>query len=194
MDQHAGACAPRYAQARVGLPQWRAPTYYYLVNDIWAFAAGKKGTLVRERAPIARSPNRGGYHEDESLCVGRFVGPDLFARHAPAARFDSSCRAVLPTNMFCSGQPLRLLGWRRWGSDLGSTGKRDRWRGTCGADHTSQAPREAQTILRGILESRRRARCSGRGIPCWRSSVRGLLRGLCHGTTFAKHLLLMLGR
>jgi hypothetical protein len=74
--------------------QVRAPTYHYLVNDTRGSEAGKEGTLMRERAPIARSPNRGGYHEDESLCVGRFVGPDLFARHAPAARFDSSYWAV----------------------------------------------------------------------------------------------------
>jgi hypothetical protein len=103
MDKHAGACVLRYAQARVRLPQLRAPTYYYLVNDTRAFEAGKKGTLVRERAPIARSPNRGGYDEDESLCVERFVGPDLFARHAPAARFDSSCRAVCRRICFARG-------------------------------------------------------------------------------------------
>ena len=60
----------------------------------------------------------------------------------------------MPTNMFCSGLRLRLLGWRRWGSDLGSTGKRERWRGTCGADHTSEARREGQAILRGYQEER----------------------------------------
>jgi len=49
---------------------------------------------VRERAPIARGPNRGGYHEDGSLFVGRFVGPVLFARCACVARFDSPCGAA----------------------------------------------------------------------------------------------------
>src|ERR1700675_4169392 len=76
----------------------------------------------------------------------------------------------MPTNMFCWGQPLRLLGWRHWGSDLGSTGKRERCRGTCDADHTSEAGREGQTILRGYPEERaplregdslREIRCGG---------------------------------
>jgi hypothetical protein len=93
-------CARQGAPAKILV---RAPTYYYLVNDRRGFEAGKEGTLMRERAPIARSPNRGGYHEDESLCVGRFVGPDLFARHAPAARFDSSCWAVCRRISFARG-------------------------------------------------------------------------------------------
>jgi hypothetical protein len=94
----------------------------------------------------------------------------------------------MPTNMFCSGQPLRLLGWRRWGSDLGSTGKRER-RGTCGADHTSQARRE--TILRGMPGARA---APGDGVLAG-----DLVRGHCCGDFaterhFAKHLLLMVGR
>jgi hypothetical protein len=110
----ASACGPRYAHSRVRLATLSAPTYYYLVNDTRAFQAGKKGTLVRERAPIARSPNRGGYHEDESLFVGRFVSPDLFARHALVARFDSSCRAACRRICFARGNP-----YSSWVGDAG---------------------------------------------------------------------------
>jgi hypothetical protein len=114
MQKHARACGPRYEHVRGRLPQLRAPTYYYLVNDTRAFKSGKKGTLMTKRAPIARSPNRGGYHEDESLCVGRFVSPDLFARRAPAVRFDSSFRAVCRRICFARGNP-----YGSWVGDAG---------------------------------------------------------------------------
>ena len=191
IDKHAGACAPRYAHARVRPPPWSAPTYYYPVNDARAFETGKKGTLVRERAPIARSPNLDGYHEDESLFVGRSVGPDLFARHTLVARFDSSCRAVCRRICFAGGN--------LYGSWVGDTGD-PTWAVPANASdagaHATRITLQKQ-VGRGrqfLGDARKSVRCSGRGIPCWRSGARGLLRGLCHGTTFARHLLLILGR
>jgi hypothetical protein len=181
----------RYAHARVRLPQLSVPTYCYLVNDTRACEARKKGTLVRERAPIARSPNRGGHHEDEPLFVGRCVAPDLFARRARVARFDSSCGAACRRICFARGNT-----YGSWVSDAGDRIWAVPANASDGAAHAARITLLKQ-VERGrqfLGDTRKRAPCLGREIPCWRSSARGLLRGPCHGTTFAKHLLLILGR